>query len=167
MTYRYSEINQHDALYLAVRKYPGGVEAMAQRMNTSAAVLYSKLRPGVTTHHTTFEEASEIIEHLQDAKVPEAILPVQAFCWRLGFVPIQLPSSDHVETDELLKMVCKIMQEEGEVAAAINSALSDDRISPSEEEKIDLSIRRAVQGLLELERRVHLRRLGNSKSSET
>lgn len=158
MTYRYSEINQHDALYLAARKYPGGVEALAQRMHLSSAVLYSKLRPGVSTHHLNFEEVSEVIENLQETKVAEAALPIQAFCWRHGHVAVKLPPAEHVSNGELLQMICKVMAEEGEVASAISTALSDNWISPPEQEKIELAIRRAVQGLLELEKRVHERR---------
>lgn len=158
MTYRYSDINQHDALYKAARKYPGGVEALAGRMHLTSAVLYNKLRPGVDTHHTNFEEVSEIIENLQETKVAEADLPVQAFCWRHGFAAVKLSVDEPATSGELLKMICKVMQDEGEVAAAISTALSDDWISPEEQERIELTIRHAVQGLLELEKRVHERR---------
>jgi hypothetical protein len=159
VTYRYSDINQHDALYKAARKYPGGIEALAPRMGLTPPVLYNKLRPGVETHHTAFEEVSEVIELLQEANKHDAAeLPIQAFNWRHGYVGVKLPDTEHVSNGELLKMICKVMSEEGEVATAISTALSDDWISPPEQEKIELSIRRAVQGLLELEKRVHERR---------
>lgn len=160
MTYRYSEINQHDALYKAARKYPGGIELLYKRLGlTSSARLYNKLRPGIEDAAMEFEEVSQVIEYLQEAGKEEAAeLPIQAFNWRHGYVAVKLPATEHVSNGELLKMICKVMSEEGEVASAISTALSDDWISPSEQEKIELSIRRAVQGLLELEKRVHERR---------
>jgi hypothetical protein len=159
VTYRYSDINQHDALYKAARKYPGGIEALAPRMNLTSAVLYSKLRPGVETHHTAFEEVSEVIELLQEANKDEAAeLPIQAFNWRHGYVGVKLPAIEHVSSGELLKMICKLMAEEGEVASAISAAISDNWISPDEQEKIEVSIRRAVQTLLVLGMRVHEKR---------
>jgi hypothetical protein len=160
VTYRYSDINQHDALYKAARKYPGGVEALAQKIGQqSAAILYNKLRPGVDTHHTNFEEVSEVIESLQEAgKQDAAELPIQAFCWRHGYVAVKLPSSRPAGSGELLKMVCQVVADEGQVAGAISTALSDNWISPAEQELIETTIRRAVQDLLELEKRLHERR---------
>ncbi|WP_025041009.1 phage regulatory CII family protein [Nitrosospira briensis] len=160
MTHRYSDINQHDALYKAARKYPGGIESLYKRLDLpSAARLYNKLRPGVESDYTGFEEVSLIIENLQEAGKDEAAgLPIQAFCWRHGYAAVKLPPAEHVSNGELLQMICKVMAEEGEVAAAISTALSDNWISPPEQEKIELAIRRAVQGLLELEKRVHERR---------
>lgn len=160
MTYRYSDINQHDALYKAARKYPGGVESLAQKIGQpSAAYLYNKLRPGVDTHHTHFEEVSEVIESLQEVgKGDVAELPIQAFCWRHGYVAVKLPADKPAGSGELLKMICKVVADEGQVAGAISTALSDDWISPEEQEQIELTIRRAVQGLLELEKQLHERR---------
>lgn len=39
MTCKYSEMNQHDAIYIAARAYPGGVEALAGRMGMSGCAL--------------------------------------------------------------------------------------------------------------------------------
>ncbi|PTR17480.1 hypothetical protein C8R31_101644 [Nitrosospira sp. Nsp2] len=160
MTYRYSDINQHDALYKAARTYPGGVEALARRMaQPSAAVLYNKLRPGVDTHHTQFEEVSEVIESLQEVgKGDAAELPIQAFCWRHGYVAVKLPAERPAAGGELLRMICNVVADEGQVAGTIATALSDNWISPQEQEQIELTIRRAVQGLLELEKQLHERR---------
>ena len=49
MTRRYSDTNQHDALYKVARAYPGGLEALAARMGMSVNVLRNKLAPGIDT----------------------------------------------------------------------------------------------------------------------
>lgn len=130
MTYKYSNINQHDALYNAARAYPGGIEALAQRMSTpnrqvSPNVLRNKLRPSIDTHHANFEEVSEIIEYLEEAKVADAFLPLHAFCWRHNHVAVQLPKGD-VDADDLLKQVVEIMSGDGALASDISKALAGD-----------------------------------------
>jgi hypothetical protein len=48
MTRKYSDMNQHDALYKVARAYPGGLEALALRMDISVNVLRNKLAPELT-----------------------------------------------------------------------------------------------------------------------
>lgn len=96
MTKRYSVTGPLDALYAAARKYPGSVEALAQRMGKSPGVLRSKLSPDVDTHHTTFDEALDLIE-LLDAAVPHAAdSAVRAIGYRLrrAFTRIDAQDSD-------------------------------------------------------------------------
>ena len=69
MTRRYSDMNQHDALYKVARAYPGGLEALALRMQISVNVLRNKLAPGIETHYPSFEELSMIVEHCHQAGV--------------------------------------------------------------------------------------------------
>lgn len=125
MTCQYNNINQHDALYNAARAYPGGIEALAQRMHISPNVLRNKLRPAIDTHHANFEEVSVIVELLEEAKVDIAFLPLHAFCWRHNHVALQLPSGD-VDADDLLKQVVEIMSSDGALAGDINKALAGD-----------------------------------------
>lgn len=158
MTDRYSDLNQHAALYTAARKYPGGIEELAIEMDMTPAMVYNKLRPRVLSHYPSFEEVSKVIECLQEAEVPEADLPIQAFCWRHGYAAVKLGTGSSLANGGLLQMICSSMTKEGEVASAISSALSDDWISPEEQEKIELAIRAAVQGLLELGKRLQERR---------
>ena len=92
MTLRYSDLNQHDALYNIARDYPGGIEGLYPRIGISSkSVAYAKLAPGTTTHQTSFEEASRVIEACVQARMPDALAPVHAFCWRHGMVAFELP----------------------------------------------------------------------------
>lgn len=155
MTYQYSNINQLDALYNAARAYPGGIEALAQRMSTpsrqvSPNVLRNKLRPSIDTHHINFEELSEIIELLEEAKVSDAFLPLHAFCWRHNHVAVQLPKGD-VDADDLLKQVVDIMSGDGALATMISKALSGDhRVDRAELSGIEERIEKCIGDLVVL-----------------
>jgi hypothetical protein len=137
VTLRYSEMNQHDALYLKARAYPGGVEALAQRMGKTPAVMYNKLRPGTHTHLVSFEEVSEILELCVEAGVDDPLHPLQAMNWRHGLVAFQLPAIEGHSDDDLTQIVYKVMQEAGEVAKVVSEALRDQRIEPKELDRIE------------------------------
>lgn len=154
MTYEYSNINQHDALYNSARDYPGGIEALAQRLGASANVLRNKLRPAIESHHVNFEEVSRIVELLEEARVPSAFVPLHAFCWRHGHVALRLHHGD-VSSDELVQQILEVMGDEGRLATDLNSALADDRrIDRRELEVIEQDVERCVSGLMALLDRV-------------
>ena len=145
MTCKYSNLNQHDALYNVVRQdVPGGVEAVAHRMGISPNVLRNKLRPSIDTHHTTFEDVSVIMEIAEECHVKTAFLPLQALCWRHGHVAIQLPKGD-TDADDLLKQVVAVMGVQGNLASSISGALSND--SEIDQDEFDV-IDQHMQGLL-------------------
>lgn len=155
MTCRYTEINQHDALYIAARAYPGGIEALALRMGIASHVLYKKLRPAVDTHHANYEEVSEIIEHLEAAgKADMADLAVQAFNWRHGRVTFKLPDVS-IPAGELFNQVLSILHEEGTLANDINEALGNDgKIDDGELQKIEKDLQQCIEALVVLRNKV-------------
>ncbi len=155
MTLRYSDTNQHDALYKVARAYPGGIEALAQRMGKTANVLYNKLRPGVDSHYPSFEEVSEIVELCAAAGVPNATLPIEAMCQRHSLVAFAFPALAHLSDADLTQSVCKAMQELGDVTGAIASALADDGgISLAELDGIEREIQQALGAIGALRERV-------------
>jgi hypothetical protein len=155
MTCQYNEINQHDALYTAARAYPGGIEALACRMGTTANMLYKKLRPAVDSHHVNYEEVSEIIELLEGARQFEAAdQAIRAFNWRHGRVAIRLPDGDS-DSSEMFGQVLEIMREEGQLAEDINKALADDgRINDQELSRIERDLQLCIQALCVLRNEV-------------
>ena len=158
MTCKYSDVNQHDALYKIARAYPGGIEALAHRMGKSVAVMYNKLRPGISTHHTSFEEVSEIIELCAEAGVKEAMLPAEAFIWRLGHVMLPVPRIEGIPDEDMTQQVCKTVKEFGEVASCIYESLaSNNDITPQELDKFEKEFIEATAAMFELRARVHER----------
>jgi hypothetical protein len=103
MTHRYSARNQHDLLYEIARAYPGGIEALALRMNTTAKKLYKKLSPKSTERNTTAEEFSLIVEMCAGANVKNAMSPIEALCWRHGGVFVPLDSIADTSDEGLRK----------------------------------------------------------------
>ena len=154
MTYEYSDINQHDALYNLVRAYPGGLEAVAQRMSMVPDTLRKKTRPAIETHHANFEEVSVIIELAEEARVPTAFVPLHAFCWRHGHVAVKLPFGDP-DADDLLKQLVEVMGDEGQLANAIGGSLANDKkIDRREFEEIEINIEKCLHALVVLRQKV-------------
>jgi hypothetical protein len=123
MTYQYNNINQHDALYLAARAYPGSVEALSTRLGMSSHVLYKKLRPAIETHAVTFEEVSEIIEHLEaSGKEDKAEMIIDAFCWRHGRTAFKLPETP-ITQDDLLGQILGLQRDQGKLFGALKALL--------------------------------------------
>lgn len=154
MTQEYSDMNQHDALYTAARKYPGGIEALAKRMGISTAVLYSKMRPDCHTHHMSFEQVSEVTEYMVGAGVPEALQALHALAWRHGMVSISLPPITEQETDCLVQGICKSVVEFGHLTSAVSEAMADGKICGKEWDEIDLEFQHAIGALTELRERI-------------
>jgi hypothetical protein len=158
MTCRYSDINQHDALYKIARDYPGGMEALAQRMGKSVPVMYNKFRPGIATHYVSFEEATEAIELCVQAGVKDAIAPAKAFAWRLGYVLMPVPQIDGLPNEDLAQQVCKTVKEFGEVASCIYESLATDNdITQAELDRFELEFQEATAAMFELRARVQER----------
>lgn len=162
MTLRYLEMNQHDSLYRVARAYPGGIEALAKRMDKSPNVLRNKLRPDITTHHITFEEMTEIVELCQAARVREALQPVHALVGRLGMVAFEAPSFNDVTDDLLLETVYKVMMEIGEVAQTVTKALEDKKITHPELDDIEAAFSGGMSALAEWRERVRTRAVKDS-----
>ncbi len=147
MTRRYSDMNQHDALYKIARAYPGGIEALAQSMNMSANVLRNKLAPGIASHYPSFEEVSCIITLCQNAGVKEATLPLHALLARHRMAAFLVPEPTQISNDDLSQTVCKVMSQIGDVAEAVSEALVDGVITELEADLIEREFQGALAAL--------------------
>lgn len=157
MTRKYSDTNQHDALYKIARAYPGGLEALAQRMGMSANVLRNKLAPSIETHYPSFEEVSQIIEFCRDAAVPGALLPLHALLGRHGMAAFAIPEPESIGSDDLSQTVCRVMSQVGGVAEAVSDALMDGVITNAEADLIEREFQGALAALGEWRARIRAR----------
>ncbi|MBC3869286.1 phage regulatory CII family protein [Undibacterium oligocarboniphilum] len=158
MTRKYSDMNQHDALYKVARAYPGGLEALAARLDMSVNVLRNKLAPGIETHYPSFEELSLIIEHCHAAGVKEAHLPLHALLGRHGLAAFVVPEPTEVREDDLSQTVCRVMSQVGDVAEAVSTALLDGIITDAEADLIEREFQGALTVLGEWRARIRARR---------
>jgi Phage regulatory protein CII (CP76) len=157
MTRRYSDMNQHDALYKVARAYPGGLEALAEKMDMSVNVLRNKLAPGIDTHYASFEEVSQIVELCRAAKVKDALLPLHAMLARLDMAAFVVPEPECVSNDDLSQTVCRVMSQVGSVAEAVSDALLDGVITSAEADLIEREFQGALTALGEWRARIRAR----------
>ncbi|MFZ6871404.1 phage regulatory CII family protein [Undibacterium sp. Di27W] len=154
MTRKYSDMNQHDALYKIARAYPGGLEALAGRMEVSVNVLRNKLAPGIESHYPSFEELSLIVELCHDAGVKDAHMPLHALLSRHGMAAFVIPEPDQVSEDDLSQTVCRVMSRVGDVAEAVSTALIDGVITDAEADLIEKEFQSALTVLGEWRARI-------------
>lgn len=164
MTRRYSDMNQHDALYKVARSFPGGLEALAVEMAMSVNVLRNKLAPGIDTHYPSFEEVSVIIGHCQRAGVKDAHLPLHAMLGRHGMAAFLVPEPENINKDDLSQTVCRVMSQVGNVAEAVSDALMDGVISTTEADLIEKEFQGALAALGEWRARIRLHHKGEGKN---
>lgn len=162
MTCKPVPLHPLDALYQAARKYPGGIEALACRLNMSYDTLRKKLRHQVETHILGYDaELSEILHCLEDARVEGWDATLHALCWRHGGMFLPMPSTQLEDDDVLAVSLAESVKEHAEAVAAIGESLRPDRdgkrrIDANELRGIDQQIEEAVAALLML--RDHARR---------
>lgn len=147
MTYHYGQTSQHDCLYTAARSYPGGIEALAQRLGMSASVLYKKLSPGVSSHYPSFEEATVIMDLCNSVHVPDALSALEAQAFRLGKICIDIPTTDggDIDVEEIQRLVFKAVAQLGDAVAASTDALVDGHLTEQEMRTIEPKLRALVQ----------------------
>jgi hypothetical protein len=150
-------MNQHDALYKIARAYPGGLEALAQKMQISSNVLRNKLAPGIDTHYPSFEQFSLIVELCQEAGVKDALLPMHALLSRHGMAAFIVPEPEHISDDDLSQTVCRVMSQVGDVAEAVSSSLLDGVITDAEADLIEREFQGALTALGEWRARIRMR----------
>lgn len=155
MTYFYDEIDPLDALYNAAREYPGGIPAIALRINVPVKTLQKKLSPAVQTHVLTYAEAIAVLE-LLDGVVPAAAdMAIGGLMWRLNRMAIRLPSGDDVDVSALFAQVMQVFSDGGRLADDIKSALADDnRIDARELSGIEKDLQQVIEDLVTLRNEV-------------
>lgn len=161
MTRRYSDMNQHDALYKVARAYPGGLEALALRMQISVNVLRNKLAPGIETHYPSFEETSEIIQLCHEAGVKDALLPLHALLGRHGMAGFLVPDPQEFMDDDLSQTVCRVMSQVGNVAEAVSEAMMDRVITTQEADLIEREFQAALAAIGEWRARIRQHHKGS------
>lgn len=161
MTRRYSDMNQHDALYKVARAYPGGLEALAASMKMSVNVLRNKLAPGIETHYPSFEEVSEIVALCQEAGMKDALLPIHAMLARHGMAGFLVPEPKEFTDDDLSQTVCRVMSQVGNAAEAVSAAMMDRVITTHEADLIEREFQAALAAIGEWRERIRQHHRGS------
>lgn len=143
MTYKYGETDQHDCLYNTARAYPGGIPALAHRMEMNPKLLYKKLSPMEASNHASYEDATVTMEMCSSAGVEGALSALHAQAYRLGHICIPLPDPNqgNLSEEEIQRVVLRAMSQLGDAVTASTDALIDGHLSESEMQAIEPKIR--------------------------
>lgn len=158
MTYRLHELDTLDATYKVAKSYPGGVPALAARMEKNPGTFQKKLATRVESHQLLLEEFSLVIEMAVDARCQDATLPLRALCWRHGGVFLQMPDPELLEDGAFLSQVIHTAREQGDVIRRVEEALANDKEFDAKElEEIEIEIEEAMNAqatILEMVRKM-------------
>lgn len=155
MTYEYSDIDQHEAIYSLARRYPGSIEALAHAMGrrqgklVSPNVLRNKLRPGIDTHSLNAEEFSLVVELCEEADVAGAKVPLQALCWRHGLIAIEPPAAD-VTAKDVMAELGRVSQEFADLISEVSNSSADGVITSAEAARIRKEALEVAQAAMRL-----------------
>lgn len=116
-----------DAAYFMARDYPGGAEALAQRIGKSPVTFRHELRP------PEGGSAKLGVQTLLDAMhLSGDHRPFFAMGAELGYLTVPLPAVDDVAGATTIEAVSAVASEFGQYIAEVGRALADGRVSDNE-----------------------------------
>jgi hypothetical protein len=137
-------MNAHDAFHQTVHNAPGGHEALAARMNMSAAVLRNKANPNAAGNVVALRDVENVMGLTGDYSV------LHALAKSVGFVCVKVTQDMPVSDVALLEIVTHAWTTHANVGVAVHEALADGRIERHEVERVKDQVFRATRVLHEL-----------------
>jgi hypothetical protein len=137
-------MNAHDAFYHTVHNGPGGHEALAARMDMSAAVLRNKANPHSTSNIPSLRDVERVMDLTGDYSV------LHALARQSGFVCVRVDQDIVASDAALLEIVTQVWTANGAVGASVYDALADGRIEPHEVAAVKAKVFDATRVLHEL-----------------
>lgn len=119
-----------DVCYRVAHNYPGGVPALAARMNISKQVLLNKLNVNNDTHHLTVEQAAEIADFADCDEI------AKAFAERRNMVCIPVTQHQGASNMELIDLIIEMEKEKADLLVLIKQAMADGVMDPIEFRRI-------------------------------
>jgi hypothetical protein len=139
MTYRINQMDQLSALFDVVRRYPGGVPAMASRVPTegghpmSTSHLYELLRGAKPL---SVERQDLMIHFARQARVDHWAQPLHAKAAEHGCILVEPRQGVHTP-DVLSAAMLSVVSEFGDLAREAATDVADGRVSARELESIE------------------------------
>lgn len=136
MTLRKSQRSPEDILGELCGAYPGGVEAMAERLGIGAKTLYKKLNSSNTDTSLTITEFSSLVSKLEGAghDCSEAL---QALNFRHNRLTINLGAIDDITDEDLRKNGLQAFRELSDFTGGLEEALERGEIGDREMEVLE------------------------------
>lgn len=117
-----------DAAYHTAHSYPGGVPALAVRMNMSQNTLAHKVSTSKDTHHLTLKEAMMMQDLSGDCRI------LHSMASSLGYVALEM---SHECGPSTLQELSQMVKEFGESIISMQEAVSDGVVTPNEMTKCE------------------------------
>lgn len=115
-----------DAIATTSRDFPGGVQALAEKISVNPGTLYNKCNPGMPSHRLTLREAVDIMYHSRDVRILEFL------CRETHHACVAQAQFQHVGDMVLFDAWTASDMEHGKTAESIRTALADARIDDKE-----------------------------------
>ena len=143
-------MSPQDAIHHVCHEYPGGVEALAQRVGRGAQVLRNKVTLDHVQHGLRRSHEPTLADVSAITRVTGGLRVVEALAGEVGAVVMRLPNVPACGDDALLDLVLGCNRELGEMCKEIGTALEDGQITPDEYERINRESLQSVTAQLEL-----------------
>lgn len=140
-----------DFIYNVAHDYPGGVPALAARMNKNKTVLQHKLNPNCDTHGINADEVERIVD-MADANFAAA----EHFANKAGAVVVLLPKMPEVGDMGLLDEFMSVMAEIGQLSSEFQRSYADGEIDSNDLVRIAKEATDVHSRLLSFMKRVEL-----------
>lgn len=141
-------LNVLDAAFNVAHDYPGGIPALAQRMDISPNVLQKKFDPNVDTHHLHLVQAVKAEIITKDYRI------LYAHAEALGYLVWKKPEVQN-DGNGLLDDLVDVNTSSSAVLAEFQKMYADRKVKRRELKRFDRAIDQAIIELLELQQEVH------------
>lgn len=129
-------MNILDTVRRQVRSYPGGIEAVALRLDKSASTFDKELR-GAPGFKLGADDAAEVSVMCLELGTEHAMAYVTALAARTGFMLVPLPIGVDLAADDCMRAVAETSREAAELIGDVVTALADGKVSDNELAKVD------------------------------
>ncbi|MFD1556009.1 phage regulatory CII family protein [Paraburkholderia silviterrae] len=119
-------MNILDTVHAVAHEYPGGCESLAPRLGMSAQVLRNKVNPNTDTHHVTLMNVVDMTVKTDDDRV------LEAWARERGYALIKLPTPENCADGEVIELMAKTWETNGEIGKEVNRTFEDGRVERHE-----------------------------------
>jgi hypothetical protein len=149
-------MNRRDEALRLAQRYPGGIDALAQRLGKRPDTLRKELT-GVSGYKWGVDDEESIVLMSEAAGVPDSIAPITAAAANLGLLIIPLPQQINGDSDAF-HCLAGAAAEFSEFMKVIADAVADARVTANELRRVERELGRLVaqgQGCVAALRRIH------------
>lgn len=144
-------MNILDTVRRMSRSYPGGTDAVAQRLGKSPSTFEKELR-GAPGFKLGAEDAADVSAICVELGTEHAIAYATAIAAHCGCMLVPLPVGVDLDADALVRVIAEASKESAELIADSLAAAADGKVSDNELARIDRAAGEMVAAVQSLRR---------------